>query len=435
MKRAHFKWLLATLLWLVAGQVRAGTATSLGAEVFGRLSSSVVILRTTLAGSAKPNVSGSSFVVDRQGRAITNYHVVANYLFEPAKFELTYESADGTKGKARVLAIDVLNDLAVVSLDGRPERAWQSLELPERPMRLALGEAVFALGNPLDLGVTITQGSFSGVTRGGFDSRIHFTGPVNSGMSGGPAVDRAGRVIGINVAHYWGQDSVSFLVPVEHAERLYRSVKKDAALPYDELRGVINKQMVDRDRQLAALAFARPWRTETLGDFQVPLFLEEVSDCGSNSTDSVSIPPPVLREMIGCSPRATFYPKPDNEVGAVTYRHVVIRPRDPGNFNDFQLASTAMAMMRRQFNIGRTPDMGRPVCSEHFTQAGGKWKLPVRLVQCARAYRDFPDLYEVTTAVVSQNRSDAILVSHLRLDGVTWPTAMQFTARFLKGIQ
>src|SRR5438046_9463079 len=87
------------------------------------------------------------------------------------------------------------------------------------------------MGNPLDLGFTITEGIYNGLVEHSYNERIHFTGALNPGMSGGPAVTGEGNVIGVNVATRRGGQLVSFLVPARFAAALLQRVREQGPAP------------------------------------------------------------------------------------------------------------------------------------------------------------------------------------------------------------
>src|SRR4029077_3549412 len=94
--------------------------------------------------------------------------------------------------------------------------------LPFRPANepLSQGERIYSLGNPLDVGFAVTEGTYNGLVRRSFYPQIFFGGALSGGMSGGPALDEQGRVIGINVARRVDGEQVSFLVPARFAVAL-----------------------------------------------------------------------------------------------------------------------------------------------------------------------------------------------------------------------
>ena len=116
--------------------------------------------------------------------------------------------ASGTTHSATVLAIDVVHDLAVLDagLRGRPSFVLG-------PVAVAQGNRLFSLGHPRDLGLSIVEGTHNGLLTHTLYPRIHLTGSLNPGMSGGPTIDEQGRVVGVNVSTAGNQ--VSFLVPAD----------------------------------------------------------------------------------------------------------------------------------------------------------------------------------------------------------------------------
>jgi hypothetical protein len=209
-------------------------------------------VRTLLQAAGRQTTIGSGFVVSADGLAITNYHVVSQFALDPRTFRLEYLAPDGARGTLKLLAIDVANDLAVVKLD-RPvvvsSGAGSSLpppfEFDPRALanRLPKGERIYAMGNPLDLGFTIVEGTYNGLIDRSYDERIHFSGAINAGMSGGPVTAADGRIVGINVAKRLDGESVGFLVPARHAATLLERARKGPPLAVDKAREEVGRQL------------------------------------------------------------------------------------------------------------------------------------------------------------------------------------------------
>jgi S1-C subfamily serine protease len=147
-------------------------------------------IRTLVGGTGTQSSLGSAFFVTSDGLAVTNYHVVAQAALEPRTYKLEYTAADGTHGEVGILAIDLPNDLAVVRIDKR-ETPFFAFAEPALVRNLAKGERLFSMGNPLDLGFTIVEGTYNGLVERSYNERIHFTGAINPGVSGGPAAASA----------------------------------------------------------------------------------------------------------------------------------------------------------------------------------------------------------------------------------------------------
>ncbi len=161
-----------------------------------RARDSVVQIRGFFGAAQSSAFHGSGFAVGDDGFIVTNYHVVSEALLHPQRYRLEYLTSDNRSGHLRVFAVDIRNDLAVV-------RADDGLKLPPLRLRTDIprqGARAYSIGFPLDLGLTITEGVANGLVDTGFDQRIHYTGAINGGMSGGPALDAGGGVFGVNVS-------------------------------------------------------------------------------------------------------------------------------------------------------------------------------------------------------------------------------------------
>jgi serine protease Do len=114
-----------------------------------------------------------------------------------------------------LLAVDVLHDLAVVRVNRNGTGFFQ---VPDQPVKLTQGQYLYSLGNPLDLGFAISEGAYNGVVTRSFYDQLIFTGPINSGMSGGPSVTATAPWPASTSRSAATANSVSFLVPVRYAQ-------------------------------------------------------------------------------------------------------------------------------------------------------------------------------------------------------------------------
>jgi S1-C subfamily serine protease len=179
--------------------------------------SAPAVVTVTIGAAGRGGRLGSGFLVDRRGRVLTNAHVVDDADTAQVRF------GDGTETDARVLGADESTDLAVLEV----ERTADGVEpLPlGRSGALRVGEAVIAIGNPFGLERTATTGIVSALKRiitapNGFDIQnvIQTDAAINEGNSGGPLLDAAGRVIGINsqiASETGGNNGVGFAVPID----------------------------------------------------------------------------------------------------------------------------------------------------------------------------------------------------------------------------
>ena len=169
-----------------------------------------------------PQGTGSGFIWDRQGRIVTNYHVIS----DANRLEVTL--ADHSTWKATLVGTAPDNDIAVLQI-GAPTNKLFPLAIGESK-DLQVGQKVFAIGNPFGLDQTLTTGVVSALGRqinAATGRTIHGViqtdAAINPGNSGGPLLDSAGRLIGVNTAIYspsGGSAGIGFAVPVGEVNRV-----------------------------------------------------------------------------------------------------------------------------------------------------------------------------------------------------------------------
>lgn len=199
---------LALALCLFGEPLAAQQHSAATSDVFQRYSDHVVKIQVVENGSAAKTSIGSGFFVSDSGHVVTNYHVVSSLINAPTRYRAQRIESDGTARPVTVLAIDVIHDLAILDSGLRDRPRFTLGAAP-----IAQGNRLFSLGHPRDLGLSIVEGTYNGLLLHTLYPRIHLTGSLNPGMSGGPTFDEAGRVIGVNVSTAGNQ--MSFLVPVD----------------------------------------------------------------------------------------------------------------------------------------------------------------------------------------------------------------------------
>ncbi|MFA6552823.1 MAG: trypsin-like peptidase domain-containing protein [Patescibacteria group bacterium] len=198
--------------------------------------------------------AGSGFIISSDGLIMTNKHVVST-----TGAEYTVVMNDGKKYSAKVLATDPFNDVAVVKID--------ATDLPTLALgdssTVQIGQSVIAIGNALgQYQNTVTKGVVSGLSRtvtagdGSGQSEtlqdiIQTDAAINSGNSGGPLLDLAGQVIGINTAVNSSGQLVGFAIPINQVKSAVESVKKNGTIvrPYLGVRYVIiNSDVAEKNK-------------------------------------------------------------------------------------------------------------------------------------------------------------------------------------------
>jgi putative serine protease PepD len=213
-----------TALGATSTQAPAGAnrAPDSQAGIVKKVQPSVVTVRVTGA-------IGSGFVVSSDGYVITNDHVV-----EGADGTMTVAFVDGSTAKATLVGHDQESDIAVIKVakSGLTPVTFGNSDA------IAVGDPVFAFGSPLDLENTVTSGIISALNRpieasdaGGptrYYAAIQTDAAVNQGNSGGPLVDSAGHVIGMNsvIRSVGGNETeagnigLAFAIPINQARRM-----------------------------------------------------------------------------------------------------------------------------------------------------------------------------------------------------------------------
>ncbi|MCB1635719.1 MAG: trypsin-like peptidase domain-containing protein, partial [Xanthomonadales bacterium] len=257
------------LLLLIAVPLRAQDWST--EEIFARYKASIVQVRIIDGQGGEKSSLGSGFFVTDSGELVSNYHVVADLVDHPETYRAEYVLDDGGEGPLTLLHVDVVHDLALLRAEDvrRPFLAIES-NLP------AMGERLYAFGNPYDLGMTIIEGTYNGLLEKSLYERIHFSGSINPGMSGGPTVDRFGNVIGVNVATAGNQ--VSFLVPAKFLLGLLEGL--DDPRPLSER---IGAQLRDNQQRYLSELTASPLATVSLGQYRVPGKVAPFVNCSSRS--------------------------------------------------------------------------------------------------------------------------------------------------------
>lgn len=171
---------------------------------------------------------GTGFIITSDGLIATNKHVVSE---EGATY--TVFTSDGKDYEAKVMAKDPYNDLAVLKIEAN---GLPTVELGESN-QLGIGQWVVAIGNALgEFENTVTVGVISGTDRkitatgGGqtetLEGLLQTDAAINSGNSGGPLVNLAGQVVGINTAVAGQAQNIGFAIPIDSVKKAIDSIKK-----------------------------------------------------------------------------------------------------------------------------------------------------------------------------------------------------------------
>ena len=193
---------------------------------------------------------GSGFIIESNGLILTNAHVVEGAT------NIYVTLTDKREFKAKLLGMDKRTDVAVVKIEAR--------DLPRLPLgdssKVRVGEWVLAIGSPFGLENTVTAGIVSAKSRdtGDYLPFIQTDVAVNPGNSGGPLLNTAGQVIGINsqiFSRSGGYMGISFAIPIDEAMRVAEQLRSNGKMT----RGRIGVALGEMTKEVAeSLGLGKP---------------------------------------------------------------------------------------------------------------------------------------------------------------------------------
>lgn len=181
--------------------------------------------------------AGSGFIVSKDGMILTNKHVVSD-----SKADYTVLTNDGQKYPAKVVALDPVQDIALIKIQSTntftPVVLGDSSDLQIGQTAIAIGNALGQFSNTVSVGVvsglqrTISASDQSGGFSETLENIIQTDAAINEGNSGGPLLNLKGEVIGINTATAQGAQSIGFALPINIAKKDIDQVAKTAKIVY-----------------------------------------------------------------------------------------------------------------------------------------------------------------------------------------------------------
>jgi len=170
---------------------------------------SVVTIRTDVS-------QGTGFIIDQEGYIVTNYHVMEN-----AKSAGIFTYDDETYS-VKLVGHDSNFDIALLKIEGN----FKKLNLDDSD-DIQIGEKVIAIGNPLGLQFSVSEGIISAIHRegiSGINSYIQTDAALNPGNSGGPLINTKGKVIGINNFKVSGGESLGFALESNYIKEIINDI-------------------------------------------------------------------------------------------------------------------------------------------------------------------------------------------------------------------
>ena len=398
---------LAIMLALGCPTVAAEDASA--KEIYEATQNLVFQIRVIDVASGDKYSIGSGFLVSADGYLATNFHVVASFVYEPHKYRLEYELQDGSTGALSLLATDVVNDLALL-VTGKSSPEF----LPLAMTRISKGDRIYSMGNPRDLGMTIIEGTYNGLVEESRLQKILFSGSLNPAMSGGPALDAKGEVVGINVSK--AGEQISFLVPVSHLAKL---IKDNASIlvTRDHRSEITAALLAEQEQFYRALLDSTP-TPKPMGSIQVPGKLLESLNCWGHTVDEEYNHFQAVHQH--CKSEDQIYVSDSLYVGDFYYDYELISTEELNRFQFYHLLESFFD--HGAFSNINDKDLVTDIqCYSDVVRVNqANWKIST----CLRGYREHEGLYDASMAMVSVDFNDIAAVIKMGATGVSAENAL-----------
>lgn len=391
--------------------------------IYERTRGSVAQIRVLLGASDSHAGTGTGFVVGADGLILTNYHVIADKALEPDTYRLEFVLPSGRRGPLRIVAVDVVHDLALVRGD-----VGDTAALSFRVAPLQKGDKGFSFGYPLNQGLTVVEGIYNGRSEEQYYERTHFTGAINPGMSGGPVVDAAGRVFGINVANRRRGQLVSFLVPARFARNLIAGTAA-ARTDRPDFRADVGTQLAAHGAEVMGALLKSPFPVQKLGEFTIPAKSGDFMQCGARTDRDTSRPYAV--DTYHCYTFSALYIDRRIHTGMVSFRHSIVRDKGLGSFRFAHLQETRLGAGAQSQHYDRKHHTPWACQDDIVLLMGTRSKS----VMCVRRYRLFDGLYDVMLKIVTLGDAAVALHSDFEMEGVAFAEAIELSKRYVEAIR
>jgi S1-C subfamily serine protease len=397
--------------------------SSAAQHLYASAKNDILQVRSLLKSGRTQSSVGSGFLIGTSNLVVTNYHVVSQFALDPDTYVGEWVDTSGQRGNVELLAVDVLHDLAVLRVS---RNGTGFFKMPPQLARLTQGQYLYSMGNPLDLGFAISEGAYNGVIARSFYDQLMFTGPINSGMSGGPSVTADGSVAGINVSKRLDGELVSFLVPARYAQDILNKVETQQKAPTD-FTAVVAGQLLAHQTAMVNQLLSSPLSLKPMGPYQVPVRESEQMRCWGRS--NVKADKPFTVDDASCAMESAIFVSGSLQTGQIAIRHQFLRSAGLDKLRFAQLASASFR--NEHFGSNKDSRLTGPNCTEDFVK---NKDLPLRAVLCVRAYRKFAGLYDFALLTASTDQGLMSLQSRLDARGVSYENGMRLSRVFLDSL-
>jgi len=397
-------------------------STEQAEQIFHQLAPSLYQIRLIDKASGEKSSIGSGFQITDDGLIATNYHVISGFAQHPTKYRLEYLDNLGNKAPLTLKSVDIINDLALVQRSISEPVAFFEISA-NAPIK---GEEIYSLGNPHDLGMIVVPGTYNGLKTESFHDRIHFTGSINPGMSGGPVVNNKAQVVGVNVATSGNQ--IGFLIPHDKLLTLFQHYQKN---PPDNIDQQISTQLINSQKELISTILSSPWKQKHLGNGIIPTidvpFIRCWGESNADKADAIA-----LLAVANCALEENVYISSNFMTGSIDMEFKYMKSKKLSDLKFYHIYQQHILRAGSGNKAGKD-DVSEYQCHHDLVKPSSS-NIDNKAIFCARAYKKFPNLFDVLFITASIDKGDEALVSHFTLAGVTQESAMAFTEKFMESV-
>lgn len=420
--------LIAFLLLLISLSNASGSTES--ETLFAQHRNSVFQIKLIDNGSNQKKSLGSGFRVGGSGIVATNYHVISDIVYEENNYRIEVLDDKNVLHRATLRAIDIVHDLALLELNTNNNMPpHEAAPLTINTDTMLQGTSVYSLGNPHDLGMMIVAGEYNGAVKDSRFKRMIFSGDINSGMSGGPAINAKGELVGINVASSGG--GLGYLVPAFFLIKLLEDLPQQATIPLTEIAG---KQLTADQDEFYSSLMATEWPSQPFADLVVPQELDRSIKCWGKSDDASKRR--YDTSTLSCSNNSDYhFIMSGKYLGFIEYRYSWFKELDLNRFQLYSLVGNNFKFEGYAFDnyeeSWSKDDVTPYTCKTSFIDSGGgTW----RTVYCVRHYKIFPGLFDVGLLMTSADSNNKNLSMEMTAAGISESKALQLTEKFIRSV-
>lgn len=387
--------------------------------LFEQLRPLVYQLRIIDVASGDKSAIGSGFLVSDQGHVATNYHVIQPLVDEAAKHRLELVDDRESVISAKLLSVDPINDLAIVQIEDHEAGYFQLVD-----RTLGNGERVYSMGNPRDLGMTIIEGNYNGLVKTSRFKRFLFTGSLNPGMSGGPAFDERGDLVGVNVST--GGEQLSFLVPARFLKALMRKTLHDGVT--GDFKVDVTAQLLAEQDQFYRQRIDDKWVMQAFGELTLPRGLSPAMKCWGHNVEGKDKPYSGFHQH--CRSEEYLYLRDDFYTGNFSYDFEWMTSID---LNPVQFYAAVQSRFVHT-SVSNTHDEEHVTPFACNTGVVSLDEVPWKSSVCVRQYKDHAGLHDALLTLASLHSNDRAAVVRMSATGISRAHALNLFTKLMNSI-